>query len=51
MSREIRPEPSEEELTAIEEALARLAERTADPRSLWWRAGVEEGLSEGEERA
>jgi hypothetical protein len=50
MEREIRPEPSPEELEAIEEALARLAEPSPDPRSAWWRAGLEEDLSE-EERA
>jgi hypothetical protein len=49
MSREIRPEPSPQELEAIEEALARLAMQPADPRSDWWRAGLVEMLSEEEE--
>jgi hypothetical protein len=51
MSRDIRPEPSEDELAAIEEALARLEEPAVDPRGAWWRAGVEETLSEGAEPA
>jgi hypothetical protein len=51
MIREIRPEPSQEELAAIEDALVRLVEPSVDPRGAWWRAGVEEGFSEGEERA
>jgi hypothetical protein len=51
MKREIRPEPSAEELEAIEEALARLTATRADPRSAWWRAGVAEDLSEEEEPA
>jgi hypothetical protein len=50
MKREIRPEPSREELEAIEEALARLMATPADPRSAWWRAGLAE-LSEEEEPA
>jgi hypothetical protein len=48
MKREIRPEPSLEELEAIEEALARLTVAPTDPRSAWWRAGLAE-LSEAEE--
>jgi hypothetical protein len=51
MKREIRPEPSPEELEAIEEALARLSTPRADPRSAWWRAGVAEDLNEEEEPA
>jgi hypothetical protein len=51
MNREIRPEPSPEELEAIEEALARLTAAPADSRSAWWRAGVAEDLSEEEEPA
>jgi hypothetical protein len=51
MTREIRPEPSPEELEAIEEALARLNSRPVDPRSAWWRAGVADDLSEEEEPA
>jgi hypothetical protein len=49
MKREIRPEPSAEELEAIEEALARLTTPRPDSRSAWWRAGVAEDLSEEEE--
>ncbi|HVD65330.1 MAG TPA: hypothetical protein VNB65_00420 [Gaiellaceae bacterium] len=51
MTREIRPEPSPEELEAIEEALARLTAAPPDPHSAWWRAGLAESLSEGEEPA
>jgi hypothetical protein len=51
MNREIRPEPSPEELEAIEEALARLTVPAVDPRSAWWRAGIAEDLSEEEEPA
>jgi hypothetical protein len=51
MNREIRPEPSPEELEAIEKVLARLTEPPADPRSAWWRAGITEDLSEEEEPA
>jgi len=50
MEREIRPEPSPEELEAIEEALERLTAPPGDPRSAWWRAGVAD-LSEEEELA
>jgi hypothetical protein len=49
MEREIRPEPSPEELEAIEEALERLT-APPDPRSAWWRAGVAD-LSEEEDFA
>jgi hypothetical protein len=49
MKREIRPEPSAEELEAIDEALARLVAPPADPRSAWWRAGIAEDLSEEDE--
>jgi hypothetical protein len=51
MKREIRPEPSPEELEAIEEALARVTAPAVDPRSAWWRAGVADDLSEEEEPA
>jgi hypothetical protein len=42
-----RPEPTPDEREALEQALARLlAEREgADPRSAWWRAGVEESVA------
>jgi hypothetical protein len=49
MERDIRPEPSAEELEAIEEALARLTEGAPDPRSSWWRAGVRDAVSDEEE--
>jgi hypothetical protein len=48
MSREIRPEPTPEELEAIEDALARLIAPPADPRSAWWRSGVADDFSEEE---
>ena len=51
MTREIRPEPSSDELQAIEEALLRLTSPPADARSSWWRVGVAESLSEEEEPA
>jgi hypothetical protein len=50
MEREIRPEPTPEELEAIEEALERLTTPPGDPRSAWWRAGVAD-LSEEEDFA
>jgi hypothetical protein len=49
MCREIDPEPSPQELDAIEEALARLTTPPTDPRSDWWRAGLVAEISEGEE--
>ena len=48
VKREISPEPSREELEAIEEALARLTAPPADPRSAWWRAGLVDDLSREE---
>jgi len=51
MNAEIRPEPSPQELAAIEEALTRLTSPPADPRSDWWRAGLAEDLSAEEEPA
>ncbi len=42
MKPEINPEPSPEEREALEEALRRLLEPPANPRSAWWRSGVEE---------
>jgi hypothetical protein len=51
MNREIRPEPSPQELEAIEEVLARLTASAVDPRSAWWRAGIADDLSEEEEPA
>jgi hypothetical protein len=51
MRREITPDPSPEEIEAIEEALARVIASPPDHRSPWWRAGLAEELSEEEERA
>jgi hypothetical protein len=51
MTREIHPEPSPQELEAIEEALSQLTTQPADPRSAWWRTGAAENLSEEEEPA
>jgi hypothetical protein len=45
---EISPEPSPEEREALEEALARLLEPPPEPRTPWWRRGVEENVSEEE---
>jgi hypothetical protein len=45
---EINPEPSPEDREALEEALRRLLEPPANPRSAWWRSGVEENVSEEE---
>jgi hypothetical protein len=38
------PEPDPEEREALEIALGRLLEPPTEPRSAWWRQGVEEGL-------
>jgi plasmid stabilization system protein ParE len=43
------PEPTPEEREALEEALRRLLDPPAEPRSAWWRRGIEENLEEGEE--
>ena len=48
MKPEITPEPSPEEWEALEEALARLLKRPPEPRTPWWRRGVEENLAEEE---
>lgn len=39
-----RPEPTPEEREALEQALARLLDDRAQPRSAWWRAGVAESV-------
>jgi hypothetical protein len=49
MESEISPDPPESDREALDEALARLLEERADPRSDWWRAGVRETLSPEEE--
>jgi hypothetical protein len=46
MQPEITPEPGREEREALEQALARLLDPPADPRSQWWRAGVAEKLED-----
>jgi hypothetical protein len=43
---DIDPQPTPEEREALEEALARLLEPPQEPRTHWWRRGVEESLSE-----
>ena len=45
---EITPEPSPEEWEALEEALARLLDARPEPRTPWWRRGVEENVAEEE---
>ena len=40
------PEPTPEEREALEIALARLLQPPAEPRSAWWRRGIEEGLED-----
>jgi hypothetical protein len=44
MELDVTPQPSPEEEEAIEAALTRLLEPSGEPRSAWWRAGVEESL-------
>jgi hypothetical protein len=42
----IQPEPTPEERSAIEQALAAAAgERRAGARGAWWQAGIDEALS------
>jgi hypothetical protein len=48
MKPEITPEPSPEEREALEEALARLLKSPLEPRTPWWRRGVEENVGEEE---
>jgi hypothetical protein len=45
---EITPEPTPEEREALEEALTRLLEPPPEPRTSWWRRGVEENVAEEE---
>ena len=40
-----RPEPTPEEREALDRALARLLAEPVEPRTAWWRAGVEESVS------
>jgi hypothetical protein len=40
----IEPNPTLGEREALEEALARLLEPPSEPRTAWWRRGVDEGL-------
>jgi hypothetical protein len=52
MKLEITPEPAPEEREALEHAFGQLLdEGRPGARSAWWRAGVEESLSPGEEPA
>jgi hypothetical protein len=40
------PKPTDEEREALEIALARLLAPPSEPRTAWWRRGIEEGLEE-----
>jgi hypothetical protein len=42
---EWRPEPTSEEREALERALERALSEGSDPRSPWWREGVQESVS------
>ena len=44
MELDVTPKPSPEEEEAIDAALARLLEPAEEPRSVWWRDGIEESL-------
>lgn len=46
MKPEIDPEPGAGEREALEVALARLLEPPAEPRSAWWRRGIEEAVED-----
>ena len=48
MKLEITPEPPHEEREALERALARLLDEPEDRCSAWWRAGIQETLTEPE---
>lgn len=48
MKLEITPEPPPEGREALERALARLLEEPEDQRSAWWRAGIQENVTEPE---
>lgn len=43
------PDPDPEEREALEIALGRLLAAPAEPRSAWWRQGVEEALDDDSE--
>ena len=45
---EITPEPTPEGREALERALAQLLDEAEDRRSAWWRAGIQETLTEPE---
>jgi hypothetical protein len=45
MELEWRPEPTAEEREALDEALARALAARGDPRSAWWREGVDASVS------
>jgi hypothetical protein len=51
MDVDIAPEPPEDEREALDEALAHLLAKRADPYSDWWRAGLRETLNPEEEPA
>ena len=44
-----RPEPTREEREALEQALGRALAERDDPRSAWWREGVNESVSPEDE--
>jgi hypothetical protein len=46
MKPEFDPEPGAGEREALEVALTRLLEPPAEPRSAWWRRGIEEGTED-----
>jgi hypothetical protein len=48
MKPEFDPEPTPEEREALEAALGRLLEPPAEPRTAWWRRGVDESVGEEE---
>ena len=45
MEVEWRPEPTAEEREALDEALTRALAERGEPRSAWWRAGVQESVA------
>ena len=51
MEPEIVPEPPAGDRRALDETLARLFSEREDPYSAWWREGVRETVSPGEESA
>lgn len=46
MKPEFDPEPGAGEREALEVALARLLDPPAEPRSAWWRRGIEEATED-----